>query len=107
MSDIICIIVEDEPLAVKVLVDYISQVPFLQLQETFKDAILATDWLRHNNTELIKTLAAFPFLNSLDHLLNIWTNSVQVLDDKSVHIHAFFGDKSVHGLKLFKKSCFW
>jgi two-component system LytT family response regulator len=53
MSNIKCIIIEDEPLAVKVLSDYISQVPFLQLQETFKDAILATDWLRDHHTELI------------------------------------------------------
>ena len=53
MSEIKCIIIEDEPLAVKVLSDYISQVPFLELQATFKDAILATDWLRHNQTDLI------------------------------------------------------
>ncbi len=44
MSKIKCIIIEDEPLAVKVLSDYISQVPFLELQKTFRDAILATDF---------------------------------------------------------------
>ena len=33
MSKIKCIIVEDEPLAVKVLVDYVSQVPFLDLKK--------------------------------------------------------------------------
>ena len=43
MSNIQCIIIEDEPLAVKVLSGYIAQVPFLELQGTFKDAILATD----------------------------------------------------------------
>src|SRR3954469_8549894 len=53
MSKIKCIIVEDEPLAVKVLSDYISQVPFLELQEAFKDAILATIYLRDHNTDLI------------------------------------------------------
>jgi len=53
MSKIKCIIVEDEPLATKVLADYISQVPFLELQGAFKDAILATDFLRNNNTDLI------------------------------------------------------
>ena len=49
MSKIKCIVVEDEPLAVKVLADYISQVPFLELLGTFKDAILATDWLRNHD----------------------------------------------------------
>lgn len=53
MSGINCIIIEDEPLAVKVLADYIAQVPFLKLQASFKDAILATEWLRTNETQLI------------------------------------------------------
>jgi len=53
MSKIKCIIIEDEPLAVKILSDYISQVPFLELQAAFKDAILATDYLRDNHTDLI------------------------------------------------------
>jgi two-component system, LytTR family, response regulator len=53
MSKIKCIIIEDEPLAVKLLTDYILQVPFLQLQGTFKDAILATDYLRDNRPDLI------------------------------------------------------
>jgi len=73
MSKIKCIIIEDEPLATKVLADYVSQVPFLELQETFKDAILATDWLRHNNTELIfldihlPKLKGMAFLKTLTH----------------------------------------
>ena len=46
MSKLRCIIVEDEPLAVKVLTDYIGQTPFLELQGTFKDAILAAEFLR-------------------------------------------------------------
>jgi two-component system, LytTR family, response regulator len=46
-------IIEDDPLAVKVLSDYIAQTPFLQLEATFRDAILATDYLRQNSTDLI------------------------------------------------------
>jgi two-component system, LytTR family, response regulator len=73
MSNIKCIVVEDEPLAVKVLSDYILQVPFLELQGTFKDAILATDYLRHNNTDLIfldihlPKLKGMAFLKTLTH----------------------------------------
>jgi two-component system, LytTR family, response regulator len=73
MSNIKCIIVEDEPLAVKVLVDYIAQVPFLELQGTFKDAILATEFLRNNNTDLIfldihlPKLKGMAFLKTLAH----------------------------------------
>ena len=53
MSKIRTIIIEDEPLAVKVLEDYIGEVPFLQLEATFKDAILATDYLRDHEVDLI------------------------------------------------------
>jgi two-component system LytT family response regulator len=73
MSKINCIIIEDEPLATKVLADYVSEVPFLELQGTFKDAILATDWLRHNETELIfldihlPKLKGMAFLKTLSH----------------------------------------
>ncbi len=73
MSKIKCIIIEDEPLAIKVLSDYILQTPFLELQATFKDAILATDWLRHNHTELIfldihlPKLKGMAFLKTLTH----------------------------------------
>jgi two-component system, LytTR family, response regulator len=73
MPEIKCIIIEDEPLAVKVLSDYISQVPFLELQDTFKDALIATDWLRHNNTDLVfldihlPKLKGMAFLKTLIH----------------------------------------
>jgi two-component system, LytTR family, response regulator len=73
MSKIKCIIIEDEPLAVKVLADYISQVPFLELQGSFKDAILATDYLRDHQADLIfldihlPKLKGMAFLKTLTH----------------------------------------
>lgn len=73
MSKITCIIIEDEPLAAKVLSDYIAQVPFLELQRTFKDAILATDYLRSNSADLIfldihlPKLKGMAFLKTLLH----------------------------------------
>ena len=73
MSKIKCIIIEDEPLAVKILSDYVSQTPFLELQGSFKDAILATDWLRYNDTDLIfldihlPKLKGMAFLKTLTH----------------------------------------
>lgn len=73
MSNVTCIIVEDEPLAAKVLSDYISQVPFLKLEGTFKDAILATEYLRDNTADLIfldihlPKLKGMAFLKTLSH----------------------------------------
>src|SRR3977135_4353175 len=73
MSKIKCIIIEDEPLAVKVLSDYVSQTPFLELKATFKDAILATEYLRDNQVDLIfldihlPKLKGMAFLKTLIH----------------------------------------
>ncbi len=73
MSEIKCIIVEDEPLAVKVLADYIAQVPFLTLQGTFKDAILASGFLHDNPTDLIfldihlPKLKGMAFIKTIPH----------------------------------------
>jgi two-component system LytT family response regulator len=73
MSNITCIIVEDEPLAAKVLSDYIHEVPFLELKGTFKDAIVATDFLRDNTVDLmfldihLPKLKGMAFLKTLSH----------------------------------------
>ena len=73
MSSINCMIVEDEPLAAKVLSDYVAQVPFLRLQGIFKDAILATEYLRDNTIDLIfldihlPKLKGMAFLKTLPH----------------------------------------
>ena len=73
MSKLKCIIIEDEPLATKVLADYISEVPFLELLGNFKDAILATDYLRNHVVDLIfldihlPKLKGMAFLKTLTH----------------------------------------
>lgn len=73
MPDINCIIIEDEPLATKILADYIAQVPFLKLQGKFKDAILATDFLHSQTIDLIfldihlPKLKGLAFLKTLTH----------------------------------------
>jgi DNA-binding LytR/AlgR family response regulator len=73
MSKITCIIIEDEPLAAKILSDYILQVPFLTLQGTFKDAILAAEYLHDNSVDLmfldihLPKLKGMAFLKTLTH----------------------------------------
>lgn len=53
MSILKCIVIEDEPLAVKVLAGYIGQVPFLELTGTFKNALLAAEFLREHAVDLM------------------------------------------------------
>jgi two-component system LytT family response regulator len=90
MSNIKCIIIEDEPLAAKVLSDYIHQVPFLDLQETFKDAILATDYLRHNNTDLIFLDIHLPKLKGMAFLKTL-ANPPAVIVTTAYHQYAVEG----------------
>src|SRR5688572_29584611 len=90
MSRIKCIIIEDEPLAVKVLSDYILQVPFLELQGTFKDAILATDYLRQNNTDLIFLDIHLPKLKGMAFLKTL-TSPPAVIITTAYHQYAVEG----------------
>ena len=90
MSKIKCIIVEDEPLAVKVLSDYISQVPFLELHGSFKDAILATDYLRSNAVDLIFLDIHLPKLKGMAFLKTL-TNPPAVIITTAYHQYALEG----------------
>ena len=90
MSNITCIIIEDEPLAVKVLSDYIQQVPFLELQATFKDAILATDYLRNNTIDLIFLDIHLPKLKGMAFLKTL-TNPPAVIITTAYHQYAVEG----------------
>src|SRR6266404_8682139 len=90
MSKIRCIIIEDEPLAVKVLADYISQVPFLELQGTFKDAILATDYLRESTINLIFLDIHLPKLKGMSFLKTL-SNPQAVIITTAYHQYAVEG----------------
>ena len=90
MSKIRCIIIEDEPLAVKVLVDYIADVPFLNLLATFKDAILAADYLSQNNVDLIFLDINLPKLKGMSFLKTL-VNPPAVIITTAYHQYAVEG----------------
>lgn len=90
MSKIRCIIVEDEPLAAKVLSDYVSQVPFLELTGTFKDAILATEYLRENSVDLIFLDIHLPKLKGMAFLKTL-TDPPAVIITTAYHQYAVEG----------------
>jgi two-component system, LytTR family, response regulator len=90
MSKIKCIIIEDEPLAAKVLSDYIHDVPFLDLIGSFKDAILATDYLRHNSADLIFLDIHLPKLKGMAFLKTL-ANPPAVIITTAYHQYAVEG----------------
>lgn len=68
MKKIRCIIIEDEPLAVKVLTNFIKNLPQLEVIATFKDAISATQFLQTEIINLIFLDIHLPKLKGLDFL---------------------------------------
>jgi two-component system LytT family response regulator len=90
MSKVRCIIIEDEPLAVKVLVDYIADVPFLELLATFKDAILATDYLSQTHVDLIFLDIHLPKLKGMSFLKTL-VNPPAVIITTAYHQYAVEG----------------
>ena len=90
MSKIKCIIIEDEPLAVKILSDYILQVPFLEIEGKFKDAILAADFLRDHNVDLIFLDIHLPKLKGMAFLKTL-ANPPAVIVTTAYHQYAVEG----------------
>lgn len=90
MSKIKCIIIEDEPLAAKVLSDYISQVPFLELQQVFKDAILASEFLMQQQTDLMFLDIHLPKLKGMAFLKTL-INPPAVIVTTAYHQYAVEG----------------
>lgn len=90
MPKITCIIIEDEPLAAKVLSDYISEVPFLELQQVFKDAILAAAFLLHHDVDLIFLDIHLPKLKGMAFLKTL-ANPPAVIVTTAYHQYAVEG----------------
>ena len=53
MKKLSCIIVDDEPVARKILQEFTEQTPFLNLMGKFEIAMKAEEFLRNNQTDLI------------------------------------------------------
>ncbi len=66
-----CMIIEDEPLAVELLEDFIAQVPFLELESVCHDAIFAMQVLKEKPIDLLFLDIHLPKLKGLDFLATL------------------------------------
>jgi DNA-binding LytR/AlgR family response regulator len=82
-----CIIVEDEPLAGKLLEEYVQQVPFLHLLGVCKDALCAMKVLKEEKVELMFLDINLPKLKGLD-LLKALKNPPAVILTTAYHEYA-------------------
>ena len=63
-----CIIVDDEPVAIDILVDYVSRTEYIDLEGTFRNAIKALEHVRTHPVDLIFLDINMPDLSGIDFL---------------------------------------
>lgn len=73
-----CIVVDDEPLARSLLESHIEEVPFLEHCASFKNAILASEFLANNKVDLIFLDIQMPVLTGIE-LLKSLMNAPKVI----------------------------
>ena len=88
-----CIAIDDEPLALRQISAYISKIPFLELQATFRSAVVAQEWLRENEVDLIFVDINMPDMSGVEF--------VQSLDAKAMVIFTTaYAEYAIEGYKL-------
>ncbi|MDQ6472673.1 LytTR family DNA-binding domain-containing protein [Flavobacterium sp. LHD-80] len=66
-----CVIIDDEPLAVELLEDFVKKVDSLELVSTFNNAIDAVSFINQNNVDLIFLDIQMPHFSGIDFLNTI------------------------------------
>jgi len=66
MTELTCIVVDDEPLAIKMLEDYIHRTPFLTLETSFSDPVAALSALKTHPVDLVFLDIQMPDLDGLN-----------------------------------------
>ncbi len=61
-----CVAIDDEPLALELLKEYIGKFPALKLQQTFDDAISGAEYLRNNPVDLLFVDINMPDITGLE-----------------------------------------
>lgn len=60
-----CIAIDDEPLALQLITEYASRIPFLTLEKTFTNPDEGKAWLQENETDLLFLDIQMPDINGL------------------------------------------
>ncbi|MDT7831780.1 LytTR family DNA-binding domain-containing protein [Flavobacteriaceae bacterium S356] len=66
-----CIIIDDEPLAIKLIKGHIEQVPGLELVATYQNAVTALDLLKKESIDLIFLDIEMPVLTGIDFVKSL------------------------------------
>lgn len=90
MQDLNCLIVEDEPLAAKIIEDYVSQMPGLKLKGICSNVILAGEKLRTEKIDIIFLDINLPKINGLEFAKSV-NNKYSIIITTAYHQYALEG----------------
>jgi DNA-binding LytR/AlgR family response regulator len=79
MKKLSCIIVDDEPIARKILHEFVEQVPFMDLQGKFENAMKAEAFLKNNAVDVIFLDIEMPKISGLQFLQKMRIESMVIL----------------------------
>lgn len=79
MKKLRCMIVDDEPVARKLLQEFVGQVPFLDWQGNFENALKAETFLKDTTTDLIFLDIEMPKVSGLQFIQKLNTDSLVIL----------------------------
>ncbi|KQB40615.1 LytR/AlgR family response regulator transcription factor [Flavobacterium aquidurense] len=88
-----CVIIDDEPLAVELLEDFVRKVDALELISTFNNAIDAVSFINQNNVDLIFLDIQMPHFSGIDFLNTIEKKPLIIFTTA-------FSDYAVEGFNL-------
>lgn len=73
-----CIVIDDEPLALDLLVDYIEKIPFLKLEKTFTNPIEGLGYLQENKVDLVFLDVELPFISGIEFVKCLQTKPMVI-----------------------------
>jgi DNA-binding LytR/AlgR family response regulator len=79
MKKLSCIIVDDEPVARKILHEFVEQVPFMDLQGKFENTAKAETFLKNNVVDIIFLDIEMPKVSGLQFLQKMHIESIVIL----------------------------
>lgn len=75
MNKISCIIIDDEPLALGLIVSYVQKTPFLELKSSFDNPIDAMEYLDNNKVQLLFLDIQMPDLTGIEFAQSLGDNT--------------------------------
>jgi DNA-binding LytR/AlgR family response regulator len=79
MKKLSCIIVDDEPVARKILHEFVGQVPFMDLQGKFENAMKAEAFLKNNIVDIVFLDIEMPKVSGMQLLQKMHIESIVIL----------------------------